>query len=392
MTSYNQPVSESSSGPRAVLVIDYHNVSTMWSGHSLLAQLDHMDAMRYKAVVVFNRPCDMEREVAQRGIETVVIPYGGGSVLKRGWQYGRLPLSLWALARRVKPALIHANNALAARPAMALKALTGLPVVVQLRNIDLPPRTATMVLKADHFAAVSGAVAKATLPSYTQPHTTVVFDGLELSDYVPGGPAAQANARRQLGLPTDRLIVGMAGRLSEQKGHRDYVKVAEEITRNNNSDVLFVHAGKIPDSEAADPYERELAGTTAEMCACNKFCWLGYIRNVAQFWEAVDIAVVPSCGPEAFGRVIIEAMAMGKPVVTTLAGGPQEVIDAPTSGLLIPMADSVALAGAIERLLSSPDERRRMGNAARARVEREFSATAYAQKMMDLYDKVLRPI
>jgi len=135
--------------PHTILIIEYANVKTMLSGHSLLAQLDHMDPSRYKAVVIFNRACDLAYAVAQRGHETMIIPHGGGNFFKRAWQYGKLPFILFSLTKRVKPALIHANNVMAGRDAMVLKILTGLPVVIQIRNIGLPPRTAPFVLRAD---------------------------------------------------------------------------------------------------------------------------------------------------------------------------------------------------------------------------------------------------
>lgn len=374
--------------PRTVLILDYNNVPTMLSGHSLLALLDHMDPSRYNAVVVFNRLCDAEQAVAQRGIQTVIIPYGGGSPLLRLWQYGRLPLALWSVLRRVKPAIIHANSDIAGRPAIALKCLTGSPVIVHIRNIGLTIRTAPFVLRADHFASVSIAARERSLPCNLLSRATIVWDGLDLSDYPVDGSMKQTAARRALGLPVDCLVVGMAARLSEQKGQRYFIKAAKEIAAMR-SDVVFVHAGKVPNPHSDSAYERELGASSADICAAGRFRWLGYISPIADLWAAVDIAVLPACGPEAFGRVILEAMAMQRPVVSTFSGGPEEIIQDTETGRLVPQRDSGALTTAIAELLADPEERQRMGALARMVVEHFFSADLYARRIMDLYDNVL---
>jgi len=195
-------------------------------------------------------------------------------------------------------------------------------------------------------------------------------------------------ARRALGLPLNCLIVRMAGRLSRQKGQKFYLEAAQQIIQKQPN-VIFAHAGKIPRKDSDDQYERELTVDSEAMCSSGHFQWLDYVNRIALFWAAVDIAVLPSCGPDAMPRVIIEAMAMQRPVISTPVGGPQEIIETPDLGLLVPMADSVALANAISKLLNDPGERQQLGVLSRKRVERFFSANIYAHRMMNLYDHVL---
>lgn len=110
---------------------------------------------------------------------------------------------------------------------------------------------------------------------------------------------------------------------------------------------------------------------------------------MSDFSGAVDLAVVPSCGPEVFGRMVIEAMAMQRPVIAIRSGGPEEIIKANETGLLVPMGDSGALAVAVSELLEDAEARSRIGAAGRLEVERHFSATAYAGRVMELYDRIL---
>jgi len=272
---------------------------------------------------------------------------------------------------------------------MLLKAFMRVPVLVQLRNIGLPSRTASMVLRADHFAPVSRATMLGTLPERQQERSTVVYDGLELKSYRLQGPEACAAARAALGAPEGALVVGMAGRLSPQKGQIFLIEAAEVVVRTQ-CNVVFFHAGGVPSPRSADPYERQLFERSRSLCERGVFKWIDYMTDMPQFWRAVDIAVVPSSGPEAFGRVVLEAMAMEKPVVATRSGGPEEILASSGCGVLVPMQDSTELAEAVLKLVSDPGRRQALGRKGRELVERTYSAAKYGGRMMDLYQTLMQ--
>jgi glycosyltransferase involved in cell wall biosynthesis len=101
-----------------------------------------------------------------------------------------------------------------------------------------------------------------------------------------------------------------------------------------------------------------------------------------------EMFVLPSHG-EHFGRVIIEAMAMAKPVVATMAGGVPEIVLAHETGLLVPPADPVALADAMLVLLNHPSQAAKYGAAGRRRVETHFSLERHVASMAALYREVM---
>jgi glycosyltransferase involved in cell wall biosynthesis len=114
---------------------------------------------------------------------------------------------------------------------------------------------------------------------------------------------------------------------------------------------------------------------------------MGDVADASVFMATADIAVVPSKIAEPFGKVVIEAMALGRPVVATAAGGPLEVIGNGKDGLLVPPDDEVALAAALSRLLDNPSWARSLGEAARLRAMdfgEEEAATAYRLEMEGL--------
>jgi glycosyltransferase involved in cell wall biosynthesis len=117
---------------------------------------------------------------------------------------------------------------------------------------------------------------------------------------------------------------------------------------------------------------------------------LGRLPNdeVLALYAGADVVAVPSVIPDAFSRVILEAMAAGRPVVGTDVGGTPELIQDGETGLLVPRHDPAALAAALERLLDDPALAARLGAAARRRVETRFSPEASLERLVALYTAV----
>ncbi len=111
---------------------------------------------------------------------------------------------------------------------------------------------------------------------------------------------------------------------------------------------------------------------------------LGFRSDVSALMAACDIFVLPAPA-EPFGLVLIEAMALGKPVIAAAAGGPLEIVADGETGLLFEPGNAGSLAGAMRRLLADPDLRRRMGIAGRRRYAQKFTARRMAEKMQEVY-------
>ncbi len=111
---------------------------------------------------------------------------------------------------------------------------------------------------------------------------------------------------------------------------------------------------------------------------------LGFRSDVSALMAACDIFVSP-CPVEGFGLVLLEAMALGKPVIAAAAGGPLEIVADGETGLLFEPGNAGSLAGAMRRLLADPDLRGRMGIAGRRRYAQKFTARRMAEKMQEVY-------
>jgi glycosyltransferase involved in cell wall biosynthesis len=138
-------------------------------------------------------------------------------------------------------------------------------------------------------------------------------------------------------------------------------------------------------------YKGELLALRDELGLTERVAFGEFRLDVPTVMSALDVLVLASISPEPFGRVLIEAMAAGKPVVATDAGAAREVVVDGVQGLLVPPKDAQALAQAVIHILTHPDLARSMGQEGRTRVEQRFGTRQYVDGVQAMYDEVLRP-
>jgi len=188
---------------------------------------------------------------------------------------------------------------------------------------------------------------------------------------VPSSAAEGQAARARHAL--EGRVVLFVGKLSPGKGTADFLNAADLVHRRHR-DAVFVLVGEGQVPVPVAPWLRRLGRLDN--------------RDVLALYAAADVVVVPSVIPDALSRVVLEAMAAGRPVIGTTVGGTPELIEAETTGLLVARSDQTALAAAITRLLDDPALAGRLGAAARARVETRFSPEASVDRLLALYAAV----
>lgn len=181
----------------------------------------------------------------------------------------------------------------------------------------------------------------------------------------------QLEARKRYCLPLTKPIVGMLGRLDPQKGQEEFLR-ALPLVLEQRPDVCFVIAGDETSGEKG--YKRYLINLGQELHLHEHVRFLPFTDDVPAFMAAIDIFVLPSYR-ETFGLVLIEAMAMEKPVIATDAGGVPEIVEDGRDALLVPPRDEKALAEAILLLLENSSLRRSLSKRARADVLKRFDST-----------------
>jgi glycosyltransferase involved in cell wall biosynthesis len=182
---------------------------------------------------------------------------------------------------------------------------------------------------------------------------------------------SQRRARKRYNLPVSQPIVGVLGRLDPQKGQEEFLRSLPSVLERR-PDVCYVIAGDETQGEAG--YRDYLVDLAGKLGVAEHVRFLPFTENVAEFLAAIDVFVLPSYS-ETFGLVLIEAMAMQKPVVATSAGGVPEIVENGWDGILVPPRDERALATAIALLLKNATLRVSLSRHAREDARKRFDAS-----------------
>ncbi len=209
----------------------------------------------------------------------------------------------------------------------------------------------------------------------------VIGNGVDGERFRPGDRAA-ARRKLDLGLPAEALLVGCVGRLTDVKGF-DHLLEALARGRREGAPLALAVVGDGPEREALEALSRRL-----ELTPYVRF--LGRRKDVEAIYPALDVYVLSSLR-EGSPNVLIEAMACGCAAVATDVGGVPEIVEPERSGLLIPPGDPQPLADALVRLAGDPELRRRLGAAARRRIEEELTIERIIARHEELYSGLLPP-
>lgn len=210
----------------------------------------------------------------------------------------------------------------------------------------------------------------------------VTYNGVDVSLFSPGA-SDRVEARLQLGIEGGAIVVGTVGRLSADKGGQDDLIWAVSEARKTYPQLRLLVVGDGP----LRPRLEKMAG---ELCKdAGTAIFAGVRADVARMLSAMDIFVLPSL-KEALPIAVLEAMAMGVPVVATRVGGVPEVVLDGTTGLLVPPGDRAALRDALLRLAGDACLRGRLGRAGQARVHAEFTVDKMVEHVEQLYERLTR--
>jgi glycosyltransferase involved in cell wall biosynthesis len=206
----------------------------------------------------------------------------------------------------------------------------------------------------------------------------VVHNGVNISPFSSLLVSAEVvSVRKELGLSADMLIILAVGTANPRKGYDVLIKVAANIL-SKRSGVCFLIAGS-----ELEHYSTYLHDLVIELGLEHTFRFLGARPDIPRLMKACDI-FVHCARQETFGRVLIEAMVAGKPVVSTRCGGPEEIVNDGETGYLIPVDSPEVIAERVEVLLRSVQLRNDFGKAGQRRVFNCFSVESYASSIQKI--------
>ncbi len=351
--------------------------------HALLLLIENSDRRLWRSTLLYNPSAavaPLAESARQLGAEVLPIP-----AMPLGLGGASRVAGLARVLRRARPSVFHAHLSwpLAAKYPLLAAVLARVPAVVA--TVQLYPefridrsnylQERALAIGVDRYIAVSRDIARLLTERLAWPRhkIDVIHNGVPVDRFQrPPDP----ELRDRLTGGADRPIILTAARLAPQKGLDVLLRAAVHVPGGQ-----FVFAGEGPERPRLEAQAEKLG-------LDDRVLFLGRRSDVPELLAASDVFVLPSLF-EGSSLAVLEAMAAGKPVVSSAIGGTDELVVDGESGLLVPPGDVGALALALNTLLSEAELRARLGARARDRVQTCFSASTAAARTTRVYEDLL---
>ena len=374
-------------GRLRVLIVDPSGL--LWgSERALLDLISHVDRSRFEIIVA--TPLDTELRPRLDALDVKVVRGDIGMLHRRG-RVTRAKATGWLamIIHRYEPRVIHVNEA-GLTPLVVAARLAGTPPVVA--HVRLWDDAVVMAGRPARFGkpqlliAISNFIAEKLVVGSSLP-VRVVRDPFD-ADAFSSEAQSRGQVRQAMGLSeTDRVVL-MVGRICREKGQSVFVHAAGILA--DDSVIFLVVGGVPPDLPEESQYRDSLVAHSRAQSFRGRVRFLGNRNDVASIMNASDIVVLASAN-EPFGRVLLEALSLGKPIIGPDRGGPIEIIGDNERGHLFATGDAERLSKTLRRVLDDP-----AGAAAKAAkgkewVARECSPTAHAAQVQSIWEELSQP-
>ena len=355
---------------------------------SLLTLTENLDRSRFRPIVVCYAAGGLPDRLSDSGVEVYVVEHRGAL------SSPRVVLKLARLFRRRNVRLVHVNS-LDIRAGLAAK-LSGVPLIGHLRVIF--PFTWVDRLFAS-LATCIISVSEAAREVFCRRHKQLITKFVTIPNSVSvKGVTSPFDIRSELGLPPETPLVASVSRIDPVKDLHTFIRTAARVkTRIPNAKFLLLGAADTTDPESC-AYENGLRPLAYELGLANDLFFLGFRHDALGIMKQVDIVAVTSAvlksasgiRAEGFGRVIVEAMALGVPVVATKTGGIHEIVEHGDSGLLVPAGMPEEMAGAVVSLIQDRLLREKIIRKGKQRFQDRYHIDRHMASVQGLYEEVLQ--
>lgn len=346
---------------------------------SLLGLIKGLNQGRFHPFVVCPADGSLVDELSKMGVETQIIRMETLRNLNI-FSWMRTIHRLIQLIKGIKIDLIHSNGSRATIYGGIAARLTNTPLIWHVRIADSDRLLDKLLARlAAKIIVISKAVGKRfDWLKNKEEKIVVIYNGIDLEKFNPWINGEKIREEFHLSFQTP--LVGIVGRLDWYKGHGYFLQAAKKIAEAI-PDTHFLIVG---DGE----YKKRLENIRKELGLNENVLFTGNREDIPQILAGIDIFLLSSVS-EGFGRSVAEAMACGKPVVATRAGGIPEIVVDGRTGILVPPRDSNAMACAIIELLKDREKGKDMGRKGRKRVEGFFSIERNVRETELVYQTVL---
>ncbi|MEW6075714.1 MAG: glycosyltransferase family 4 protein [Candidatus Omnitrophota bacterium] len=372
-----------------------HNIAILHEFHeiggaenSLLYAAQNIERDKFRLFFVLPRQGLFSEELKKRGIEVDFYEFPKIRGL-RG--VGRAANTLSDFVKRKDIHLVHSNSIRTHIYAVIAARRQRIPVVWHQRNLlinELIDPDSLLAFLPDKIICNSRAVARRfALFGILPRKVTVIYNGVDTALFSPD--ISGERVRSEFGISPDQTVVGIASRFHRNKNHETFFKAAEILCKRYKAcgflRFLAVGASVFEEDSRRETSLRDFVRARG---IGDRVVFTGFRKDMPECYAAMDIVVIPSFR-EACGRVIIEAMACGKPVIGSNTGGIRELIVDKETGILFPASDPQALAEAILRLAQHKEIARTMGQVGRRRVGQYFDIRQHVAQIERVYMELL---
>lgn len=276
-----------------------------------------------------------------------------------------------ALAAKCRPDVYYMNRTFAAEWALQAARLSPAPVVCHWRGTQTPgPRyMASLSAKVGRFIANSAFTRDAWLAAGIDPDKAdVVHNGVDPAEYPLGGAPEREAARAELGIPQDIFVAVFVGRLDVEKGVEVLLDAWRRLAVTPDQAQLLVVGAPVLHGD-----QQGYLDHLSALAPAGTVRFLGARRDVVTPLHAADVAVVPSTWDEPFGRVVVEALATGRPVAGSRVGGIPEILTGPLERFLFERGDAAGLAAVLSGLRGWQQREPDLGERCAAHVREHFT-------------------
>ena len=290
--------------------------------------------------------------------------------------------------------LVHARSRAPAWSALAAARRTGTPFVTTVHGpygFGLPFKRLynSVMTCGDRVIAISEFIRGYILDNYRKvdpDHIRIIHRGVNIDIFDPAKTTAARviHLANEWRIPDGVPVVMLPGRLTRWKGHRVLFEALAQI-KDRPMRCLIVG-----DDQGRSGYRRELDALIDKLGLQSVVHIVGECRDMAAAYKLSDVVISASTEPEAFGRIVAEAQAIGKPVIAPNHGAAPEILLPEVTGWLVPPSDPQALARALEKALDlDTGARERLAQAAIARVRENFSTAKMCDATIAVYRELL---
>ena len=237
---------------------------------------------------------------------------------------------------------------------------------------------------SDYIIANSKATAEAI--SNTKDKVKVIYNAIDIEKNIDleYNDGAYKEVASTVAGGSDKIKVGMAGRINRWKGQKLFVDMAKLVSQENDN-VEFLIAGDVYKGE--DEILDDLKEYILESGVKDKIVLLGQVDNMNSFYKEIDIFILPSIQPEPFGLVVIEAMNNKLPVVATNHGGPVEIIENNVDGFLVDYKEAKEMVQVVNKLIKDREFRSYIATNAEKKVKEKFNVSRYVNEISRILEE-----